>query len=146
MPKNVNRYYWLCQIGGWGFVGLFAIVANTTVLETNLALVMVYKFTAVFIVPGLITTHLFRKVIKSSGWLQLPVEKALPKFVIGIVLTCVGCGLIRIGLVDVMGLVNSKKSTDFLAELTASASEYGIPVIPWTLIYYFYHYIENSRK
>jgi two-component system LytT family sensor kinase len=146
MPKNVSKYYWLCQIGGWGCIAIFIIVASTTLLESRSPINLTYIFTALYVIPGLIFTHLFREVIRSSGWLQLPVEKALPKFLIGILLTCIGCGLIRIGAFEALGLVHAKKTPDFFAELMASTSEYGITIIPWTLIYYFYHYIENSRK
>ncbi len=103
-------------------------------------------FAAIYVLPGLIGTHLFREVIRRSGWLQLPVEKVLPKFLIGILFTCLGCGLIRIGAIDILGLNHTKKAPDFLPELMASTAEFGSPIIPWTLIYYFYHYIENSRK
>jgi two-component system, LytTR family, sensor kinase len=146
MSKNVSKYYWLCQIGGWGLLGLAIIVANTSLMESKLAINLIYIYTAMYVIPGLATTHLFRAVIRRSGWLQLPVEKALPKFLIGILFTCIGCSLIRICAVDVLGLVHAKKAPDFLAELMAMTSEYGITIIPWTLIYYFYHYIESSRK
>jgi two-component system, LytTR family, sensor kinase len=148
MPKNVSRYYWLCQIGGWGCIAVFIIVASTTLLEskTPINLKYIYIITALYVIPGLISTHLFREVIRRSGWLKLPVEKALPKFLIGILLTCIGCGLIRIGAFEALGLVHAKKSPDFFANVMASTSEYGITIIPWTLIYYFYHYIESSRK
>src|SRR5579863_738314 len=146
MPKNVSRYYWLCQIGGWGIIALFLIVIETYLPESKATVDLKYIFTALYVIPGLISTHLFREVIRRSGWLQLPVEKAFPKFLIGILLTCIGCGLIRIGALDVLGLLRAKKASNFFAELMASTSEYGITIIPWTLIYYFYHYIENSRK
>jgi two-component system, LytTR family, sensor kinase len=145
MSKHVSRYYWLCQIGGWGFVGLSLIVASITVLESK-SINLTCIFTAVYVLPGLIGTHLFREVIRRSGWLQLPVEKVLPKFLIGILFTCLGCGLIRIGAIDILGLNHTKKAPDFLTELMATTAEFGFTIIPWTLIYYFYHYIENSRK
>jgi two-component system LytT family sensor kinase len=125
---------------------VFIIVASTTLLESKAPINLTYIFTALYVIPGLLFTHLFREVIRRSGWLKLPVEKALPKFLIGILITCIGCGLIRIGAFEALGLVHAKKSPDFFANLMASTSEYGITIIPWTLIYYFYHYIENSRK
>jgi two-component system LytT family sensor kinase len=146
MPKNVSKYYWLCQIGGWGCIAVFIIVADTVLLESRVSINLMYIFTALYVIPGLFSTHLFRAVIRRSGWLQLPVEKALPKFLIGILLTCIGLGLIRIGAFAALGLLHAKKAPDFFADLMASTSEYGITIIPWTLIYYFYHYIENSRK
>lgn len=145
MSKNVSRYYWLCQIGGWGSMGLTLIVTNITVLESK-SIDLTCIFTALYVIPGLIATHFFREVIRRSGWLQLPVEKALPKFLLGILFTCIGGSLLRIGAVDVLGLTHTKKTPDFFAEVMGLTAEYGFTIIPWTLIYYFYHYIENSRK
>jgi two-component sensor histidine kinase len=147
MPKNVSRYYWLCQIGGWGLLGLGIIVANFFFqLQTKIGMNLIYVFTAMYVIPAIITTHLFREIVRSLGWLQLPVEKALPKFLLGILFTCLAASLIRIGVFSALGLLHAKKAPDFFADLMASTSEYGITIIPWTLIYYFYHYIENSRK
>src|ERR1700743_314301 len=133
MSKNVSRYYWLCQIVGWCTLGLGIIVVNTTVVKPNLTTEAMYVFTAIFVILGVISTHIFREVIRRSGWLKLPVEKALPKFLIGILLTCIGCALIRICAVDVLGLVHTKKTPDFFADLMATTSEYGFTIIPWTL-------------
>ena len=147
MPKNVSKYYWLCQIGGWGFIGLSLILANTFVLEpVSSNFTVFYFFVAMYAGLGLIGTHLFRGVIRRSGWLQLPVEKAFPKFLMGILVTCVGCGLVYMGTARAMGLVNSKRTADFFTDLMGHTAENGFTIIPWTLIYYFYHYIESSRK
>jgi LytS/YehU family sensor histidine kinase len=35
---------------------------------------------------------------------------------------------------------------DFIPRLLATTFDNGLLIIPWTLIYYFYHYIEKSRK
>jgi two-component system LytT family sensor kinase len=146
MPKNVSKYYWLCQIGGWGLMGLTVIVLNITVLSSKLSFDLICLITALYVLPALFATHAFREVIRYSGWLQLPVEKALPKFLIGILFTCIAGGLIRIAVLDGFGLVHSKKAPDFLTDLMGNISEFGLTIIPWTLIYYFYHYIENARK
>jgi two-component sensor histidine kinase len=146
MPKNSNRYYWLCQIGGWGIVSVIIIVANTTILKPTVTVEFVYLYTAILVVLGLISTHLFREVIRSAGWLKLPVEKALPKFLIGILLTCLGASLIRIGIFAILSLLHARETPNFFADLMASISEYAILIVPWTVIYFFYHYMESSRK
>lgn len=146
MSKNASKYYWLCQLGGWGLLGLSIIVVNNTKLAPKLGNNLIYIFTVMYVVPGLIATHLFREIVRGLGWLRLPVEKALPKFLISIFLVCLSGSLIRICAIDVLGLARSKTTPDFLADMMASTSEYAISVIPWTVIYYFYHYIESSRK
>ena len=103
--------------------------------------------TIVVTISGILVTHIFREVVRRSGWLLLPVEKALSKFFIGIVLTCVAWALIRISAVDALELLSlGRRKADFMSRLLATTLEGGLMIIPWTLIYYFYHYIENSRK
>ena len=104
---------------------MFMIVLNTLVFEQKITDPLIY-ITAMYVLAGIFTTHLFREVIRHSGWLQLPVEKALPKFLIGVLLTCIACSLIRICAVDALGLVHPKKKPDFITELMATTSEYGL--------------------
>ncbi|HEY4207179.1 MAG TPA: histidine kinase [Puia sp.] len=144
MPKNTSRYYWLCQISGWGFLGLVLVLFSPT-FEQKITLKLI-GFLAVVMVTGILATHLFREVIRRSGWLMLPVEKALPKLLIGVVLTCVADSVIRIAVTDTLGLAMSRQKMDFLPRLLATTFDNGLLIIPWTLIYYFYHYIEKSRK
>jgi two-component system LytT family sensor kinase len=148
MPKKLNRYYWLCQIAGWGIVSVIIIVTNTIVQKptTPLDPVYLYSYTAIVVILGLISTHLFREVIRRAGWIKLPVEKALPKLLIGILVTCVSASLVRIGIFVILSLFHARKPPNFVSDLMASISEYAILIVPWTVIYYFYHYAENGRK
>ena len=100
----------------------------------------------IIVCSGILTTHLFRWVIQKFNWLLLPIEKILPKLIIGILVVCVVNSLIRIGAVNMLDLSTSKKKLDFSTRLIATTLENGLFIIPWTLIYYFYHYIEKSRK
>ena len=102
------------------------------------------KITAVLLFTGIIITHIFRDVIKRAGWLMLPVEKAIPKFLSGILLACLAFAVLRIGLTDIF--TNYYKKTNFISRVLLVTLENGIMILPWTLIYYFYHYIANSRK
>src|ERR1700748_564001 len=98
MPKNRNKYYWWCQIGGWGFLAL-VLLLNSSIFDQKIT-GRTMKITVIIIVSGIAITHVFREVIRRTGWLQLSVEKAIPKFLIGILITCIAGGFIRIFLVD----------------------------------------------
>jgi len=145
MSKHSSRYYWLCQLCGWGFLVL-VMVLNSFYFQQKITSKLI-SLTLLAVLAGLVTTHLFREVIRRSGWLLLPVEKALPKLVIGILLTCIADSLIRIVVVDSTNLLSpDRKDVDFLTRLLTNTVDCGLMIIPWTLIYYFYHYIEKSRK
>jgi two-component system, LytTR family, sensor kinase len=144
MAKNASKYYWWCQIGGWGFLAL-ALILSSSIFDQKITDKLV-DITLIITMSGFITTHMFRWVIRRSGWLLLPVEKAFPKLLVGVIITCAVSAAIRIGLVSEFQLVVSTHKIDFPAKLLIITAEYGFMLIPWTLIYYFYHYIENSRK
>ena len=96
---------------------------------------------------GIFVTHIFREVIRRAGWLRLTVEKALPKFLVGVLLTCIAGALVRILIVDSLDFLSvSRGKANFVSRVMGLTLENGITIIPCTLIYYFYHYIENSRK
>ena len=145
MPKSVSRYYWWCQLGGWGFSGLMIIflsflLGDPKITPKGLEHLGVMVFSWIFI------THIFRLFIKSSNWLILPVEKAVPNFLLGVIVVCVIGGLIDIGLTSLFGLTNNKYKSDFSTLVVLNTLRNAMLIIPWTLIYYFFHYIEKTRK
>src|SRR6202000_1357733 len=138
MTKNGSSYYWWCQIGGWGSLAL-VLVLNSSISEQNITNKQI-GIMVITVLTGILVTHIFREVIKRSGWAFLTIEKALPKFLIGMLVTCIIDALIRIGLADALGLA-THKSAEFMARLLTVAADTGLMIIPWTLIYYFYHYV-----
>jgi len=145
MPKKGSKYYWWCQIGGWSFLVLVLVLAAFTSFEQKITDQLIYN-TLIVAVSGLIATHVFREVIRNWGWIQLPVDKALPKFLLGILLTCIGGSLIRMLLGDALNINSSLKNSSFTGRMVPMMAEYGLMVIPWTLIYYVYHYIDKYSK
>jgi sensor histidine kinase YesM len=145
MPKKGSKYYWWCQIGGWSFLVLVLVLAAFTSFEQKITDQLIYN-TLIVAVSGLIATHVFREVIRNWGWIQLPVDKALPKFLLGILLTCIGGSLIRMLLGDALNISSSLKNSSFTGRMVPMMAEYGLMVIPWTLIYYVYHYIDKYSK
>jgi two-component system LytT family sensor kinase len=144
MPKNSSRYYWWCQVGGWGLLALGVILFYSIFYQRITAKMIEYLMIMMF--SGILATHLFRAFIRKSNWLLLPVEKAFPRLLLGAIVVCIIGGLIRIWIVDVFTLLEDRKKLDFTTRLFSLTVENGLTIVPWTLIYYFYHYIEKSRK
>src|ERR1700744_3771459 len=123
MPKNRNKYYWWCQMGGWGFWAL-VLVLNSSIFDQKITTRLIY-ITLIFLASGILVTHIFREVIRRSGWLQLSIEKAFPKFIIGILITCIAGSFIRVLLFDSLHLAsaaagpNPAKKIDFWARMMA---------------------------
>jgi two-component sensor histidine kinase len=143
MTKNGSKYYWWCQIGGWGSLAM-VLVLNSSTFDQQITPRQI-QIMVITVLTGIFVTNLFREVIKRSGWTQLTLERAVPRFIIGMLATCILSALIRIGIADTLGLA-PHKSSDFFARLLTLAADTGVMIIPWTLIYYFYHYVLISGR
>jgi two-component sensor histidine kinase len=88
---KVNVRYWLCQILGWGIFGLIHVYFNLVVFREQFAqhggeneyLISL----SIFIISGILSTHLLRTVIKKTHWLRFSFNKFLGLFIIGIICT-----------------------------------------------------------
>jgi LytS/YehU family sensor histidine kinase len=77
--------------------------------------------------------------------LWFPVEKVLPRLLISIVLVSSLYSLVITGSFILFSLAETE-GIDFLSRLTINTLNSGIFIIPWILIYYFFHYIERNRQ
>ena len=108
--QKTNKYYWWFQIGGWLSLALVLILMNVLFGKVD------QQFFAALIIQilaGIIVTHLFRIFIRRAGWLDLLVEKALPRLALGILLVCLLDTVIRISVNDWLGLSGTNKKLVF---------------------------------
>jgi two-component system, LytTR family, sensor kinase len=142
--RKTSKYYWWLQIGGWGTLALILILIN---LLSGLR-VDEHFFIGILIkmLAGIFTTHLFRLYIHRSGWLALPVEKALLRLAMGILIVCLLDSVIRISIVDWLDPSSVSRKLDFSTRFLLVTVENGLYIIPWALIYYFFHYIQKTRN
>ncbi len=140
--KRISNY-WLCQLGGWGLVAFsmlfYAFTFKDKLTNDYLGRIFIHVF------AGIISTHILREYIRRAGWLLLPIEKMAARLVGAILTTSTLYSLIAISAFELFSLSESK-GVDFYTRLFANIINSGIFIIPWVLIYYFYHYIEKSRR
>jgi len=149
--RILNRIsnYWLCQIAGWGFVSLtylfFAYAYGTL---SRSALIKV----GISILAGVLATHLLRWSIKQLNWLSLPIEKGLFRFLFGTIVASSFAGLIVLilstvfkytGILDFYYYYGIRPR--FSAMLVMVSFDQGMFILPWVLIYCFYHYVKKTR-
>ena len=144
--RSTNSRYWLCQVAGWGVVGIimlffahaYKVPISNKVLLSRIAIVFV---------AGILTTHVLRMFIKRQGWMMQSVEKVIPKLAISMIVTSLLFSLLVLGAIDFFHLgVDTGKKLSFAARLSGSTVDNGLFILPWVLIYYFYHFIEKSRR
>lgn len=141
-----NQRYWLLQLAGWGFVGLtmlfFAHAYKVEISQKKLL-----GRIAIVFVSGITVTHLLRLIIKWRGWMQQSVERVIPKMVVAMIITSMSFSLIVLTAIDFFGLGSeSARQLSFWAKLVGSTVDNGLFILPWVLIYYFYHFFQKSRR
>jgi len=141
--QKTSKYYWWLQIGGWGSLALILILINMLFGKVDQQFFVALSLQ---ILASIFATHLFRIYIHRAGWLDLPVERALPRLALGILIVCLLDSVIRISVINWLDLSGSNKKIVFSTRFLLVTVENGLYIIPWTLIYYFFHYIEKSRK
>lgn len=141
-----TKRYWLLQVAGWGFVGLvmlffaraYGVEIPTSILLKRIAIV----FTA-----GILVTHLLRELIRWQGWMMRPVEKVIPLLAIAIILASFTFSFLVLTGIDLFRLnLSSPKKISFWTKLAGSTIDNGLFILPWVLIYYFYHFFQKSRR
>lgn len=144
--RTTNSRYWLFQFFGWGIVGavmLFFAHAYDVQISSDVLLSRI----VIVMVAGILTTHILRLFIKWRGWLMMPIEKVIPRLMISMVMMSMVYSLLVLGAIDFLSLsIESSKKVSFWTKFVGSTVDNGLFILPWTLIYYFYHFIEKSRR
>lgn len=136
--------YWLCQIVGWGTVGLsFLFYANFIRKGIDAS----YLLRVLFVmVGGLFSTHLLRLYMKRNNWLLRPIEKIIIRLAIAVIITTVFYSALVMLLDQAAGVDENRRNLQFSSRLFANIINLGILIVPWVLFYYFYHYLVKSRR
>ena len=145
MQKNTSRY-WMLQVCGWGFVGLVMIFfahAYKVEISTKILLSRI----AIVFISGIMVTHILRLIIKWQGWMMQSVEKVIPKLMIAMIISSMLFSLIVLGAIDYFKLgTDAAKKLSFLTRFAGSTVDNGMFILPWVLIYYFYHFFQKSQR
>ncbi len=87
--SKTNVRYWLCQITGWGLWGLIILYFNFVVFGDRLKEQGGQKENlislGIFLMVGILVTHIARLILKRTNWLKLSINRIVPLFII-----CVG--------------------------------------------------------
>jgi hypothetical protein len=117
---NANSRYWLCQVAGWGMVGIMMLFFAHAYKVPMSRDVLLGRIAIVF-GAGIGVTHVLRLFIKSRGWIMQSVEKVIPKLAIAMIITSLSFSFLVLGLNHLFKLeVDSSKKLSFVARLSAS--------------------------
>lgn len=96
---------------------------------------------------GAVTTHLLRNAILRYGWLNLPLTKGLPRLLLGVAFTCMIAGLTMYAGNGIFGREMTAPVSFAPARLIfVHIFNFGLLILPWTVMYVLYDYIVRARK
>src|SRR5437879_2491136 len=86
--RKMNLRYWLCQLLGWGVWGLIILYFNLVGFGDRFKeqggkqefMISI----GIFLLTGILTTHLLRTIIKKTNWLRYSFNNIVLLFVLGV--------------------------------------------------------------
>lgn len=137
------KLYWILQIFGWS-----AWLANEVVLYINTYNLSLEWFTSAVlnIFIAIILTHNFRKVIEKYDWIEISIERVIPR-----ILLAVGSMSIFMALVNIpidTYILREHEKADFWSFffILQFIFYWAKPLTIWTLFYYASHYFERKSE
>jgi two-component system LytT family sensor kinase len=86
--RKPNLRYWLCQLTGWGVWGLISMYFNLVIFGDRFKEQGGKKefliSLAIFLVAGVLTTHLLRLALKQINWVKYSFNRILVLFILGV--------------------------------------------------------------
>jgi len=141
LMREANKFYWLCQICGWGAYS--AIGLSTAVLDHGWKPSAVFGY-ILFFLYSIALTHLLRIVIRRRSWTSLP----LPRILVRLALASILIGSVQTTLVvsvytaieGSLGVWSDKSSIAFLFMGVSIATTI------WTILYLTITTMRHSRE
>ncbi|MEQ8907631.1 MAG: histidine kinase [Vicingaceae bacterium] len=142
MITSKHNLYWVSQICGWLiFVTLMGILNKLDGAEMNFDVLLTLSTTFVL---GVISSHLYRKLILKLNWLKLKIVELIPRVI--------GASIV-FGALFI--LVHTFVTETFIAgesfqlvwnEVLQLVLNLAVVFMLWSLLYFLFHFIRNYRK
>lgn len=163
-----NTRYWLFQLGGWGLFALINVFFAFSFDKLNKVDDRIFFFTrlGIFVVMGIVITHLMRSIIIGLNFLQQKLEKQLLYFILVTLVFALLISFINIELLINLSDKSFLRNVELLSDnekkvlrnpentyfsnkllvVLSGAFYFFIYFFIWNLIYFTYHFITKSQK
>lgn len=146
-----TRTYWIFQAVGWGLFALINIFFNQQFEQLNSpeSRELVFTRLGVFVLLGLVLTHVMRYVIIRWNVLQKKLETQISQFVFLTALFSMLGSFIDMKVLIYLDMLIKKEQefrNNFFLLVLNGAFYFFIYFFIWNLIYFMYHYVAKSRK
>lgn len=138
-----TKLYWTLQIFGWS-----AWLTNETLIYTNNYGWSLDWFVAadLNIVIVIALTHNFRKVIKKYGWVEIGIDKVIPRILLAVGFMSIFMALVNIPLDAYLLREHEDANLWSFFFILQYIFSWAKPLMIWTLFYYASHYFERKSE
>jgi sensor histidine kinase YesM len=152
--RNIRAQYWVFQLIGWGS---FAIINTFFAFSFDKLSDVFFKRLGIFLLLGIIFSHIMREIINRLGILQKALNKQVFQFFILTFCIALLTSYISIEVISGFKLLRDEEQRllartnisfwiNKLILVLSSGFSYFILFFIWSLIYFMYHYVTKSRK
>ncbi|MEM9896297.1 MAG: histidine kinase [Bacteroidota bacterium] len=135
-----SRIYWICQVAGWGLYGFLQVILSYLANSFSPDILVGVSFQVVYYI---LTSHSFRELILSRGWLNFRLPKLIP---IVLIITLALSLLNHLYLYVVELIISGDPVSDPLLLILINTLGYWGLYLIWTILYFTFHYIERYNK
>jgi two-component system LytT family sensor kinase len=141
MKLSRKQLYWISQFTGWFFFVAINLFIISSFEELPWQRILVWIFLGFL---GIIFTHFLRFIIRKYNWLNLPLQKTIPRILASSIIS----GIIIYAFVFAASIIAGtfKENPYNIARIISGISNTSILVLLWSLIYFVVHYMENYKK
>ena len=138
-----TKLYWILQIFGWS-----AWLINETLIYTNnYGWSLDWFMAAVLnITIVLLMTNYFRKVIKKYGWVEIGIDKVIPRILLAVGFMSIFMALVNIPLDSYLLREHEEANLWSFFFILQYIFSWAKPLMIWTLFYYASHYFERKSE
>jgi two-component sensor histidine kinase len=153
--ERKRQLYWTFQLIGWGS---FALINTFFAFSFDMPMdkEFVYRV-SIFLLLGVLVSHLMRGVITGSGILQRNLKKQVILFICLTTVMALLASFLRVEAILRLNLLSGEERrlmsrpevrywVSKLVLVLSSAFSFFILFFIWNLIYFVYHYVTKSRK
>lgn len=143
--NNMSRakLYWILQVFGWS-----AWLANEALIYSNDFGWSLDWFVAALlnVVVAIVITHNFRKIIKKYGWVELPIDRVIPRILFAVGFMSIFMAFVNIPLDSYLLREEEERDLWSFFFVMQFIFSWAKPLMIWTLFYYASHYFERKSE
>jgi hypothetical protein len=137
MPGRKIKYYIGCQILGWGVCWMVLCFVSGFLPYTM-------KRTAIFMVSGLLSSHLLRYAFTRYHWLTLSSGKEWFQLSVALILSCILAGFLNALGIEILAYSIFHTWILFWIVMGGASYLYLFLLPTWAMLYWSYHYIGQA--